>query len=84
MLPLQCRLNTKRFPDSVKLIEYLASAVIVALSKPYVNPSPRTEIFFFLLSISTEELSSTPKIITFFPLISSVHENRKRVSNPML
>ena len=28
LLPLQCRLNTNRFPDSVKLIGYLASAIL--------------------------------------------------------
>ena len=83
MLPLQCRLNTNGFPDSVKLIEYLTSTVIVALSKPCVGPSPRTKIFLFLLSICTEELLSTPKIITFPPSLPSFHENFERQSNPM-
>ena len=62
----------------------LASAVIVALSKPCVGHSPRTKIFLFLLSICTEELLSTPKIMTFLSKLPSVYENRKRESNLML
>ena len=48
MLPLQCKLNTNLFPDSVKLIGYLASATIVVLSKPCVGYSPIAKIFLFL------------------------------------
>ena len=37
----------------------------VVSCNPYVGPIPRTEISFFLLSICTDELILTPKIITF-------------------
>ena len=57
--------NTNLFLDSVKSIEYLASAVIVVSSNPCVRPSPRTKICFLLSSICTEELLSTPQITTF-------------------
>ena len=50
MLLLQCKLNTNLFPDSVKLIGYLASAIIVALSKPCVGYSPIAKIFFFYIN----------------------------------
>ena len=48
-------------------MEYLASPVIVVISYPCVGPSPRTKASFFLLSICTDELFSTPKIIAFLP-----------------
>ena len=83
MVPLNCRLNTNRFRKPVKLIGYLASAAIVPLSKSCVVPSPRTNIFFFLPTMCTEELLSTPKIMTLFPLLPSDHENCERESNPM-
>ena len=51
------------FLDIEKLIEYLASS-----PNPYVAPSPRTNIsFFFLLSLRTDKLLPTPKIIAFLP-----------------
>ena len=62
---------------------YLASDVTVASSKPYVDPSPRSKILLFLLSISTEQLLSTRKIITFSPLLPSVKESFEHESNPM-
>ena len=40
-----------------------------------VGPSPRIQISLFLLSICTAELISAPKIMTFFPALSSVNEN---------
>ena len=43
---------------SVKLIEYF-------FSNSCVGPSPRTKIYFFLLSTCTKKLMSTPKIIQF-------------------
>ena len=83
MLPLQYIVNTNIYPDSEKVIGYLASDVIVASSKPCDDPSLRTKIFLFLLSICTEELLSTQKIITFFSLLPSAHENCERESNSM-
>ena len=55
------------FPDSVKLIQYLASAVIVASSNPCVGLSTTTKIPFFLLSKCTDERFSTPKITKLLP-----------------
>ena len=46
MLPLQCRLSTNLFPDSVKLIGYFASGVNVVSSNPCVGPSPKLKISF--------------------------------------
>ena len=40
-------------------IKYLASAVIVESFSPSAGSSPRTRVFFFPLSVSTEELFST-------------------------
>ena len=42
------------FPDSVKFIEYFASAVIELSSNLCVGSSPETKIIFFLLSLCTE------------------------------
>ena len=64
---VECRLNTNLFPESVKLIEYFASAVNVVSSNPWVGPLPRIKIYFPVLSTFTDELISAPKIITFFP-----------------
>ena len=83
LVPLNCRLNANRFREPVKLIRYLASAVIVPSSKSCVVPSPRTNIFLFLPSICTEELLSTPKIMTLFSSLPSDHENCERESNPI-
>ena len=52
--------------DLRKLIEYCADAVIVVTSNPCVAPLPRTKISFFLLSICTVQLLSTPKITFLF------------------
>ena len=65
-------------------MEYLASAVIVALSKPCDGLSTKTNIFLFQPLICTDELLSTPKIMTFFPSLPFVYENRDRESNPIL
>ena len=51
----------------MKLIECFFYGVIVVSFNPCVVPSPRIKISFFLLSTCTEELISTPKIITFLP-----------------
>ena len=42
------------FPDSVKFIEYFASAAIELSSNLYVGSSPGTKIIFFMLSLCTE------------------------------
>ena len=49
---------------------YLAAAVNVLTSNPFLDSSSRTKIFLFLLSICTDELISAHKIITFFPCFS--------------
>ena len=48
-----------------KLIEYLASAFNVVSVNPWLGPLQR--IIFFPLSACTEELLSTPDIMTFLP-----------------
>ena len=79
------RLNINIFLGYVKLIGYLTSAANVVLSNPCVGASPRTKISLFLLSICTDELISTPKIMTFFPMLPSVNEIFEReISNPMV
>ena len=47
----------------MKLLEYSASAVSVVLSNPFVSPLSRIKIS--LLLAYTDELVSTPKIMTF-------------------
>ena len=49
---------------TVKLIEYIFSAVSVC-SNPCVGPIPKTNMYFFLLSMCAEKLMSAPKINTF-------------------
>ena len=44
------------FLSCIKLIGYLASAVNIVSSNPYVGPSPRIKISLFLSSICTDEL----------------------------
>ena len=51
MLPLSYRLKTNLFPDYVKLIGYLASAVNVVSSNSYVGPSLRIKMSLFWLWI---------------------------------
>ena len=83
MLLLQCRLNTKLFPDCIKLTGYFSSAVNVASFHPCVGSLPRIKISFPLLLICTDELISAPKIMTFSPMLPYVNENSERESNPM-
>ena len=73
-------LNNFFFLDSLKWIEYLFSAVNVVSYFPCVGSSSRIKIIFFLLSECTEELMSTPKIITNSPLGK---EKGPRLSNPI-
>ena len=83
LLPLKCGLKQIFSLDIVKFIEYLASAVIVVLSDPCIGLSPRTKISFLLLSIRTDELLSTPKIITFFAKSKFECEESEQESNPI-
>ena len=53
-------------------------------SNPCVGPSPRTNIYFFLLSVSTDELLSTPKITTFLSQSQSEYGKSQQESNPIL
>ena len=64
------------------MIGYFASAVNVVLSNPCVGQSPRIKISLFLLSTCTDDLMSTPKIMTFFPMLPSVNENSEQESSP--
>ena len=68
------------FCNLEKLIEYSASAVIFVSSNLCVEPLPRTEISFLLLSIWTDELLSTPKITALLPNqsleLKKVNENQ--------
>ena len=64
--------------DLEQSIEYSAFDVNVTLSNPYVGPLPRITISLFLISICTDELISTPKIITFLPQSKfGIEENDK-------
>ena len=47
-LPLYSRLNTNLISHSVKLIEHIASALVVVLSNPYVGPRTRIYILFII------------------------------------
>ena len=64
-------------------IEYFVSAVNVVSSKPCIGPLPRITIFYPLLSISTDELILTSKIMTFLPSLTSGKENSESQSNPI-
>ena len=81
LLHYNVNLNKILFFFSVKLIEYIFSALRV-VSNPCVGPIPRIKMSFFLLSIFVDELISTPKIITFLP-ISLPIENKVFLSNPI-
>ena len=61
----------------VKLIEYWVSAVNVVLFIPCVEPLSRIKISFPLSSICTDELISTPKIMTFLPML--IHKQQKNL-----
>ena len=68
--------STKLFPITVKLIEYIFSAVSVC-SNPGAGAFPRIKMFFFLLSTCTGELISTPKLITLLPNTPPANENAR-------
>ena len=60
--------QTEFFIISSKLIECIFSDDTVC-SNPFVEPLPRIKISFLLLSIFVHGLISTPKIITFLPVL---------------
>ena len=62
-----------------KLVEYRGSAVNVVWSNPCVGTLPRIKISFFLLLICTDELISSPKIMTFL----RTNEYSERESYPI-
>ena len=61
---LQCKLKQKFLLCHSKLIKYIFSAVSVC-SNSRVGRIPKTNMSFFLLSMSAEKLIPTPKINTF-------------------
>ena len=50
----------------------------VVSSKPCIRPSSRIKISFLLLSIYTDELILTSKIMTFLPTLPSGNENSEK------
>ena len=82
LFPLECRLNTNRFPDSITLIEYLASDVIEEPSSPCVGPSSITKIISFLIISIHWWTLSPPKIIRFLPQEFKI-EKSELESNPI-
>ena len=82
LLPLQWRIKQNFICDFEKLINYLASSLIIVWFNSCVDPSPRNKIFVFLLSICIEELLLTSKI-TFLPQSKTGFEKVKRGSNPI-
>ena len=71
------------FFGCVKLLGYIAFAAKVVSSNPCVGPSPRIKMSLFLLLKCTDELISAPKIMTSFPMPSSVNKTSQQESNPM-
>ena len=63
-------------------IKYLASDIIILSSNPSVGPSPKTAIYYFLLSVCADKLLPAPKLITFLPN-SPFDEKFKRAPNPI-
>ena len=83
LLPLWCKLKQDFLLDLEKLIEYWASAANVVSSNLCVGHLPRIKIYVFSLSICTDELISTPKIMKFLPMLPSGNDNSERESNPI-
>ena len=52
-------------------------------SNPFVGTLVKIKIYFFFLSTCTEELVSTPKIITFLPNPVTGNEELPCLSNPI-
>ena len=74
LLPLWCRRDTNLLFDCVKLIQGIFFLVNVASSNP---------LSLILLSTCTDELISTPKIMTFLPMLSSVNKHSEKESYPI-
>ena len=75
MLPLKYRLKQNFLFDLEKSIDYLTSAVNRESSNPCIGPLLRMTISLFLSPICTDELISTPKIMTYLPALLSDNEN---------
>ena len=52
------------------------------LASNVLGPSTNIKISLFLLSIYTDELMSTRKVITLLSILPTVNENPERESNP--
>ena len=83
LLSLEFRLHENLLFGRVKLTGYIAFAVNVVSSNPYIGLSPRTKISLFLLSIWTDELLSAPKVMAIIPILPSVNDDFERKSNPI-
>ena len=53
-------------------------------SNACAEPLPRIKIYFFLLSICTDEPILTTNIMTVLPVLPSGNENPELESNPIL
>ena len=89
MLSLSCKFKQKCLFDIEILIEYWASVVNAVSYNPSVGSIPRIKIFscnysFFLSLLCTDQLISTPKMMTFLPTLPSGNENSERESNPII
>ena len=69
--------------DFEKLIEYWVSAVDIVSPNHCVGPKPKIKISFLLLSICTDEVISTSKIMTVLPMLPSGNECSDSESNPL-
>ena len=65
----------------VKLVEYIFSVVNECSPNLCVGPFPRIKMYFFLLSIFVDEVISTQKILTIFPVLPSGCEKNPLPSN---
>ena len=74
LLPLWYRRNTNLLFDCAKLIQDIFFLVNVVSSNP---------LSLILLSTCTDELISTPKIMTFLPMLSSVNKHSEEESYPI-
>ena len=81
LLSLKCRLRQNFLFSLEKLTDHWASPVNVVSSNPCVGPKPRIKISFILLSICTDELISTPKIMALWTMLPSGNGNCERESN---
>ena len=79
-LPCPEKFLFTRLYCSLKLIEYLASAVNLVSFNPYVKLLPRIKTSFFLVLPCTEELASTLNVITF--LWNPLPTDNKKVPQP--